>query len=920
MSTGYSANIVRALPPTANINSASGVWSVESASQQVGAGAWPVASTGADPYFENVSLLLTGDGTNGGQNNTFLDSSSNNFSISRVGSVTQGSFSPYGAGWSNYFDGTGDYLSIASGINLGTGDFTIEAFVYVTNATYSSNPCIFASAGSAAQSRVALQISTSGLLEIALRNSDGTNAATYSASAGTQITANTWTHVAAIRISSVLYLYVNGVLVNTPAAGTQNISTNTSSLVGAATTTTQFFFGNISNLRIVAGTGVYTTTFTPPATPLQPVVNTSLLTCQIQRFADNSVNNYTVTRSGNASVQPFNPFGNLVLTNQAYSAYFDGTGDYLTVPTNAALDFGTGDFTIEMWVNFSALSTSRMLLDRWASGNGGSWQIYWRATGTSISFLVGASTVLLQDPSGSNIVANTWNHVAVTRSGSTNRLFINGTQVASATNSTSLTSTLPLAVGTQVTTLTNYFQGYISNVRIVKGTALYTANFTPSTTPLTAVSGTSLLICNSRTFVDGSANPLTVNSFGDTAPRTFSPFIPTYTVSSYSAASLGGSGYFPGGTSYLSGPSSAIPINNFGTGPFTVEFWYYGPGSSSFYLNSGVNTSMAIYIASSNNRIVWQDRQAFNDSISVTNSDTFNRWDHYAVCRSGTTVRLFRNGVQIGSTTNSYSYSGATTLLLGTDQLNAVTPSYTVGYVADLRISNAALYTSPFVPPNAPLPTPASITFQTKFTNGQIIDSAIQCVAETAGNAQISTSVVKYGTGSMYNPANTTGAGIKATNGGTGTITGNFTIEWWAYHTNLNTGSNHVMLGPWGINGSPLLVRVDNGSTYQIYMANASRLSVSAATAGILATTWQHYAITRSGSDCKAFVNGIQVGSTWTMSDSLDFSIVSVFSENAGVSLAADQMPGYIDDLRITRGIARYTANFTPPNAAFPTF
>mgnify|MGYP003349823598 CR=1 FL=1 len=67
------------------------------------------ASTGGggDPQFDYVTLLLNGDGTNGGQNNTFLDSSTNNFTITRNGNTTQGSFSPYGNLWSNYFGGSG---------------------------------------------------------------------------------------------------------------------------------------------------------------------------------------------------------------------------------------------------------------------------------------------------------------------------------------------------------------------------------------------------------------------------------------------------------------------------------------------------------------------------------------------------------------------------------------------------------------------------------------------------------------------------------------------------------------------------------------------------------------------------------------------------------------------------------------------
>jgi hypothetical protein len=67
----------------------------------------------ADPNFNQTTLLLHGDGTNGAQNNTFLDSSTNTFTITRNGNTTQGTFSPFSlpnGEWSNYFDGSGDYL------------------------------------------------------------------------------------------------------------------------------------------------------------------------------------------------------------------------------------------------------------------------------------------------------------------------------------------------------------------------------------------------------------------------------------------------------------------------------------------------------------------------------------------------------------------------------------------------------------------------------------------------------------------------------------------------------------------------------------------------------------------------------------------------------------------------------------------
>ena len=85
-----------------------------------------------DAQFPYTVLLLNGDGTNNAQNNTFLDSSTNNFTITRNGNATQGSFSPYANNWSWYFDGTGDYLVSSGRANIATGEFTIEAWVYPT--------------------------------------------------------------------------------------------------------------------------------------------------------------------------------------------------------------------------------------------------------------------------------------------------------------------------------------------------------------------------------------------------------------------------------------------------------------------------------------------------------------------------------------------------------------------------------------------------------------------------------------------------------------------------------------------------------------------------------------------------------------------------------------------------------------------
>jgi len=176
-----------------------------------------------DPNFENVTLLLHGDGTNGGQNNTFVDGSTNNFTITRNGNTTQGTFSPYGDNWSNFFDGTDDYLSIADNANLraGSGTFTIEAWIY--RAATGAAHTIYAKGG--ASTGIVFQVTSGNVLRF-------THTTTNIDSTGT-IGLATWTHVAVVREgtgTNETKLYING---TQDGAGT--VSTLPTSMATSAT-------------------------------------------------------------------------------------------------------------------------------------------------------------------------------------------------------------------------------------------------------------------------------------------------------------------------------------------------------------------------------------------------------------------------------------------------------------------------------------------------------------------------------------------------------------------------------------------------------------------------------------------------------------------------------------------------------------
>jgi hypothetical protein len=211
-----------------------------------------------------------------------------------------------------------------------------------------------------------------------------------------------------------------------------------------------------------------------------------------------------------------------VSTSGSGSLLFDGTGDYLTAANNAAFAVGTGSFTVEAWVYPTAFSAYRAVFDTRTSLSNGGMDLGLANSSAGVWGLYkGSGTTVVQ--SSTNLTLNIWQHIAAVRSGSTVTLYLNGVSVGSATDAQDFTEQ-----GCNVgRTFDNYaWAGYISNFRLVKGTAVYTTTFTPSTSPLTAISNTSLLLntVSGAQFADSSTNSFTMTRAGDTAWNQLSPF------------------------------------------------------------------------------------------------------------------------------------------------------------------------------------------------------------------------------------------------------------------------------------------------------------------------------------------------------------------------------------------------------------
>lgn len=405
------------------------------------------------------------------------------------------------------------YLTVPANaaFNYGSGDFTIEAWIMPKTANQTG--CVFAhTTGGNNYGPVNMYFSSGALTLYSSSNGSSFDVAS-GASIGTP-TPGLWSHVAVSRSGNSIRCFLNGVLQSTTTTSATLMSPTGAHWIGGRNLTggNEYFNGWISNYRVVKGTGLYTANFIPPTSNLTAISGTSVLTCQSSTIVDNGPNTFTITNGGSVAVTPnVTPFINT--NGQTPSIRLNGTNQFLSVASSSgAFQMGTGDFTVECWVFPTSLTaTVWSPVSTTLNNNTGS-SIY----GVNLNINENGTVQItgFSPDSSSGVRTNSWNHVAYSRSGTTGRVFINGALALTWTDTTNYNSNDGCLIGKRVVNSSDYYggAGLISNVRIVKGTAVYTSAFTPSYTNLTAISGTSLLTCQDFYPVDRSTNNFTVTN------------------------------------------------------------------------------------------------------------------------------------------------------------------------------------------------------------------------------------------------------------------------------------------------------------------------------------------------------------------------------------------------------------------------
>jgi hypothetical protein len=251
---------------------------------------------------------------------------------------------------------------------------------------------------------------------------------------------------------------------------------------------------------------------------LEVVPGTVLLACQSKSDATLEKTGKTIVPNNTAVASEFTP-GLLTPVPKAGagsaitgSVEFDGTGDYLTSADNSDFAMGTGDLTIESWIYASDNADYRTIFDTSSSGQGGS-----NSNGIRFGVDNSGSAYIYTNgflvTASSAITEGCWNHVAYTRSSGTHKLFVNGVERASSTTARDYTND-SCNIGTDQGN-SELWKGFISNLRVIKGTALYTHDFIPPTRELKKVPGTVLLACQDPDNPLTEATGKTITGYGN---------------------------------------------------------------------------------------------------------------------------------------------------------------------------------------------------------------------------------------------------------------------------------------------------------------------------------------------------------------------------------------------------------------------
>tara|TARA_B100001094_G_scaffold332481_1_gene404752 strand:- start:6281 stop:9703 length:3423 start_codon:yes stop_codon:yes gene_type:complete len=927
--------------------------------------------------------LIRSVGANNGKNaydgTTFVPTNTGSGTVVTTSSGTTGggprgsNFSPYrgrGKGYSYYIDGSNPIITFdgSGAIMNGSTSFTAEVWFW-PRPDASSWDAIW-SGGSDGYNRIGRLYQNGTGLYFYWNGSS-------SISATNVFTEQQWYHLAVTYDGTTTKIFVNGEQVTTSTSASYSSTGNV--LLGHASYGMQ---GYVHDFRVVKNAVIYTGEFVPPTESLSLYTTGGAVTPILSARRGFMCNEGSAAAtlgdvspgqpSGTSAVSevrvaPFTPYDRLPYTDStdgSGSIFFPINTDYTPANylkfTGTDATVGTSDFCIEFWHMSNYVGTNAFLCFLTVGGDGGTGGLrcYMRGGGYTSTInryeiYSGASTAYAGH---STIEAEAWRwvHIAIQRNSGTLKMFVNGIEGYSQTDSGNKSNGITIG-----SSALNYasMAGWIANFRFVKGETVYSGNFNPPTGALTTTGGTyGDGTTNVNTSITASATKILINDW-NAAIVDRSQIFDHFTLKAdtksntgqtkYGSSSIGfdGTGDYiemhdnrplfetgNGGTSSMVEPREYPEYQHiYGYDDACIEAWVYVNADANFSIYNQGNTTGGISLywhGTGGNAGKFQFQVYGGGAGLTTNTYAKQNWYHVAAIRKGRNARLYINGTEdsgaryegSGNNVTKDNYINIGKIWNGDADNN--------GYMQDFRFSkNTHVY--PFISDKVALTTTNSVRAGATVSNASYTKllcctSGTDVTAKTGANAG-SIAITNFGSSaSTFGPAPGVGSALfrggdylritdstatKAWQFGTGA----FTLEYYIYHRGsignaaFNThmsglATDAIWLGK--TSGNTYLVR-RNGNTNDIVGYNYGPYGV------FYRRKWHHVAVCRNGSGLmQLFIDGFLWGEDTSASHSYTAGNFNIGTDSGNNYSVAD---AYISSVRFIQGQALYTNSFTVP-------
>lgn len=849
-------------------------------------------------------------------------------------------------GASLFLDGAGDYVTIQNSnpsINPEDKDFTIDFWFKRTDSDTVTRPLVSRWESTAGDYRcweVVILGGTSHKIQASVTPDGGSSNQTDLLST-TTYNDSAWHHVAFVRTGDTLLLFVDGILEASDTFVGSVYNSSRDAAIGGDDAGNSVFQGYIDEVRIVKGRAIWTTNFLVPDASQPALLDNDVLLMSADgdddstAFKDTSPSVHTLTANGSAKISTDqSKFG-------GSSAYFNGSDAYISAPDSNDWHLGLEDFTIDCWV-YRTSSGEETILSQ--SSDDGNQSFLLHMTALDMLEFIGYSasdgTVGVTVTSTGTIGTSAWHHVAVVRQGSSWKLYIDGEEDGSASASVELPNvSTDLRIGCKFasSSATSLFTGYIDELRITKDEVRFTERFIP---PIRAYPRTTDSWDFPQDTDDYTVLLLHFNgSNGSTSDHDYSQsrhtvaFLTNAEIST-AASKFGGSSLYVDDTTGSRVSMGDSDDWDFGSEPWTLECWFNLSqiGNNNMVIAQKKSTADAdnwwSILKNSSDLIEFRAHRAGSDVARYSCSPTLAAatWYHLVYEYDGSDIRCFLDGIE-QTLTETTAYGGTmptpnAPLTVGSDG-DSNSPFH--GYIDEVRVSKGvARYTENFQPQTRQFPDAQDesikLLLHMESVDGvyYIKDSSYRGHSVYPENGTTLSKVEKkFGQRSCYFDHSDDYLMVPDSDDWHFSD-GDFTIDFWWYPEDLTAAE--VPMSHWEDQENFWAFQWASAPTeirFHLYENNSKVLELAAAPSSFATDTWHHIAVARDGDTWRIFVDG-DLEDSATDSRTMQNYAGGLYIGCRGASPSPYYVSGYLDEVRITKGVARWTATFTPSTRAQP--